>query len=124
MSTPWRAAAWMMVSPANAEIVSPFSLNSIVSAPTGSFIFISNLVREMLHDAADRIGCGLTQAADGRVGHRDRQLLEQRLVPFLGFHQVRRLRRAHAARRALAAGLVLEEAHQVQRRVARLVVLG
>src|SRR5258706_10918317 len=30
----------MMVSPAKAEIVSPFSLNSMVSAPTGSFIFI------------------------------------------------------------------------------------
>src|SRR6185295_16648087 len=102
----------MMVSPANAEMVSPFSLNSIVSAPTGSFIFISDLVREMLRDAANRIGRRLAEAADRGVGHRDRQLFQQSRVPPGRFHQVRGLGGADAAGRALAAGLVLEEAHE------------
>src|SRR5260221_11146223 len=124
MSTPCRLAAWMMVSPACAEMVSPFSLNSMTSAlPTGSFIFMSDLAREMLGDAADRVRCRLAEAADGGVGHRDRQLFEQILVPLLRFHQLRGLRGADAAGRALAARLVLEEAHQGQRGVARLVVL-
>src|SRR5262252_1179733 len=122
MSVPWRLAAWMIVSPAKAEMVSPFSLNSMVSAATGSFIFMSDLVREVLRDAADGIRGGLAQAADRRVGHRDRQFLQQRRVPLLRFHEVRGLRGANAAWRALAARLVLEEAHEVQRRVARLVV--
>src|SRR5688572_20685269 len=113
MSTPWRFAAWMIVSPAYAETVSPFSLNSIVSAPTGgSFIFMSDLVREMLRDATNGIGRGLPQAADRGIGHRDRELLEELVVPLLRLHQRRGLRGAHAARRALAARLVLEEAHQ------------
>src|SRR5689334_2986683 len=117
MSTPWRAAAWMMVSPAKAEIVSPFSLKSIVSALAArSFSFISDLVRKMLGDAADRIGRRLPQAADRRVGHGDRELLQERLVPLPRLHQARRLRGADAARRALAARLVLEEAHEVERR--------
>src|SRR5689334_1673765 len=124
MSTPWRLAAWMMVSPASALTVSPFSLKSMVSVfPTGSFIFMSDLVREVLHDAADGIGRRLAQAADGCIGHGDVQVLQQRLVPLRRFHEMRGLRGADAARRALPARLVLEEPHQVQRRVARLVVL-
>src|SRR5688572_28288440 len=112
----------MMVSPAKAEMVSPFSLNSIVSAfPTGSFIFMSYLVREMLRDAADRIRRRLSESADRGVGHRHRELFQQRVVPFGRFHQVRRFRGADAAGRALAAGFMLEELHQVQGRVARLV---
>src|ERR1700682_5977301 len=106
----------MMVSPANAEMVSPFSLNSMVSAfPMGSFIFMSHLVREMFGDAADRIGRGLAEAADRSVGHRDGKLLEKRGVPLRRLHELCRLRGTHAARRALAARLVLEELHQVQR---------
>src|SRR5262245_51016800 len=126
MSTSWRFAAWMIVSPANAEIVSPFSLKSMVSAAAvaRSFSFIrSDLVREVLRDAANRIRGSLAQAADRRVGHRDRELLEELLVPFLRLHQLGRLRGADPARRALPARLVLEEAHQVHRRVARAVVL-
>src|SRR5687767_2857972 len=111
-----------MVSPAYAETVSPLSLNSMVSAPTGgSFIFMSYLVREMLRDTANRIRRRLPQAADRGVGHRDRKLLQELVVPLLRFHQVRGLGGAHAAGSALAARLVLEEAHQVQRRVARAV---
>src|SRR5437588_554771 len=80
MSTPWRFAAWMIVSPAKALTVSPFSLKSMVCVfPTGSFIFISDLVREVLDHAADGIRRGLPQPADRRVGHGDVQLLEQRL---------------------------------------------
>src|SRR5579862_1166805 len=125
MSTPCRLAAWMMVSPAKAETVSPFSLNSMTSVPTGgSFIFIvSNLVRKMLRDASNRVRRRLSQAADGCVRHRHRKFLEKFLVPLGGLHQARGLRRADAARRALAAGLVLEETHEVLRGVPRLVVL-
>src|SRR5690242_4617999 len=101
----------MIVSPAKAEMVSPFSLNSMVSAfaATRSLSFISNLVGEVLRDATDRVGCRLPEAADGRIGHRDRKLLQQCLVPPGLRHQVRGLAGAHAARRALAARLVLEE---------------
>src|SRR5512142_2284515 len=127
MSVPWRFAASMIVSPAKAEIVSPFSLNSMVSAlSTGSFIFIgspSDLVREVLGHAADRVRRRLAEAADGSVRHRDRELLQELLVPFLRFHELRGLRGAHAARRALAAGFVLEEPHEVQCRVARAVLV-
>src|SRR3954471_15693492 len=112
----------MMVSPAKAEIVSPFSLNSIVSAlAASSFIFISDLVPEVLDHAPDGIGGRLPEPADGGIGHGDGKLLEQLAVPPRRFHQLRGLDRAGAARRALAAGLVREELHHVGRRVARLV---
>src|SRR5687768_14189319 len=124
MSTPWRAAAWMIVSPAKAEMVSPFSLKSMVSAvAASSFIFISDLVRKVLRDAANGIGGGLPEAADGGIGHRDRQLFQQLAVPPGLLHQVRGLHGADAAGRALAAGLVGEELHHVRRGVARLVGL-
>src|SRR5689334_21324343 len=108
MSVPWRLAAWMIVSPAKALIVSPFSLNSMVSAlAASSFIFMpSNLVRKVLDHAADGIRRRLAQAADRRVRHRDGELFQQLAIPFRPLHQHRGLLRARAARRALAAGLV------------------
>src|SRR3954463_1441917 len=105
MSTPWRSAAWMMVSPSKAEIVSPFSLKSMVWAfAARSFIFMClNLVPEVLHDGADRVGSSLAEAADRRVGHRDRKLLEQLAIPLRLLHELHRLGGADAAGRALAA---------------------
>src|SRR5690349_3630266 len=125
MSTPWRSAACRIVSPAKAEIVSPFSLNSMVSAfEARSFIFMrSYLVPEMLRHAADRIRRRLPEAADRGVGHRDRQVLEELAIPLRRLHQVGGLHGAGAARRALAARLVGEELHHVERGIARAVVL-
>src|SRR5258708_39711695 len=113
MSRPWRFAAWMMVSPACAEMVSPFSLNSMPSAlPTGSFIFMSDLAGEMLRDAADRVRRRLAEAADGGIRHRGRQLPPQTLGPLLRFHPVRGFRRADTARRAEPAPPLRDEAHE------------
>src|SRR5688572_27920474 len=101
MSTPCRFTARMMVTTAYAQTVSPLSLNSIVSAPTGgSFIFMSYLVREMLRDTADGIWRGLAEAADRGIGHRHRELFQQLGVPHLRFHELGRLGSAHAARSA------------------------
>src|SRR5258707_14523150 len=90
MSTPWRFAAWMMVSPACAEMVSPFSLNSMTSAlPTGSFIFMSDLAREKCRDALGRVWPRRAVAPDGGVRHHARQLLQQNLGPLLRLHPLR-----------------------------------
>src|SRR5262245_13896165 len=104
MSTPWRFAAWMIVSPANAEVVSPISLKSMVSsaAAARSLSFMrSHFVRKVLRDAANGIRSGLPEPADRCIGHRDRELLQELLVPLRRLHQLRGLRRADAARRAL-----------------------
>src|SRR3954464_3135476 len=82
----------------------------------------SDFMGEVLLHAADRVGGGLAEAADGRVAHDLGQVLERRGVPARRFHQRHRLGGAHAARRALAAAFVGEEAHDVERGVAGLVV--
>ncbi len=181
MSTPWRAAAWMIVSPANAAMVSPFSLNSIVSAlrPGRSSSFANPLcyrrkktrtrrnaesTERTLDDATPSNGIanihawlfsasscpsvlsalhGFNQISSGkclatqRIGLGaawPRPQIEASAITtesssssawshFFASMRCAALRGADAARRALAARLVLEEAHQVQRRVARLVVL-
>src|SRR3954470_13119201 len=123
MSTPWRPAAWMMVSPSKAEMVSPFSLKSMVWALAArSFIFMClNLVPEVLHDGADRVGRGLSEPADRCVGHGDRELLQQLPIPLRLLHELHRLGGPDAAWRALPARLVLEELHEVHRGIARAV---
>ncbi len=70
-----------------------------------------------------RIGRRLAQAADRRVHHRLRQLLQERGVPPLRLHQLERLDGADPARRALAARLFGEELHHVARRAGRGVVV-
>ena len=70
-----------------------------------------------------RIRGRLAEAADRGIAHRLAQLVEQFPVPHRPLHQHRRLLGADAARRALAAALVLEEAHQVQRRALHAVLL-
>src|SRR5581483_3644871 len=123
MSTPWRFAAWMIVSPGIAETCSPFKVNGIAlcSSSAMSFMVVSSrdLVREILDHALDRIRRRLVEAADGSIGHRLRQLVQERLIPFRRLQQLNGLRRADAARRALAARLFGEEFHHVERGVAR-----
>ena len=70
---------------------------------------------KVFQDGERRIRRGLAQTADRRVHHRLRQLLQQRGVPPLLLHQLEGLDRADAAWRALAAGFVGEELHQVAR---------
>ena len=82
------------------------------------------LVGEVLHDAAHGVRRRLAEPADRRVGHGRPSSSSSVGVPALGRHQLDRLRRADAARRALAARLVREEAHEVERRIARAVLVG
>src|SRR5580765_6889068 len=66
------------------------------------------LVREILHHAGDRIGRRLAQAADRGIGHRLRELVQERSVPARAREQTHRLLGANPARRALSAGFVGE----------------
>src|SRR5690348_17023748 len=130
MSMPWFFAVVWIGSSGRPTTVWPFSLNSIgiiascwgltrsmAVAPFSS----THFVREIPHHAQRRVRRRLAQPADRRVHHRLRQLLQERLVPLLPVHHLQRLHRADPARRALAAGLVLEERHQVLRRIGGLV---
>src|SRR5208282_556243 len=58
------------------------------------------------------------------IAHRGRKLLEQLLVPPRALHQLDRLLGADPAGRALAAALVLEEAHEVQSHALHVVFVG
>src|SRR5258707_11922538 len=78
----------------------------------------------MLEHAEHRVGGGLAQAADRRIAHHGGELLEQRLVPARPLHQLDGLLGAGAARRALAAALVLEEPHQVEGHRLHVVLVG
>src|SRR3546814_20877299 len=82
------------------------------------------LLREVLEDRHQGIGRRLAEAADRGVAHDLRQLLEQRRVPGLLAHQLHRLLGAVAAGRALAAGLVLAEAHEVEGRGRQVILVG
>ena len=72
----------------------------------------------------DRVHRRLAQAADRGVAHDPRQFLQQRLVPVRRGHQLHRLFGADAARRALAAALILEKAQQVERHRLHVVLVG
>src|SRR5688500_3933800 len=71
-------------------------------------------MREELLYAPHWIRSGLTETADGSVGHRSRQVREQRKIPFAVLHDMHGLCRACAARRALPARLVSEELHEIE----------
>ena len=86
-------------------------------------VHYSTSLRKVFQNGEHRIRRGLAQTADRRVHHRLRQLLQQRGVPPLLLHQLERLDRADAAGRALAAGFVGEELHQVARGAGRGVVI-
>jgi hypothetical protein len=81
-------------------------------------------LRKVLEHGQHRIGRGLAEAADGGVCHHLGQVGEQVGVPVAGAHELHGLLRAVAAGRALAAALVLEEAHQVQRHGLHVVLVG
>src|SRR5262249_29537045 len=129
----------MIVSSGRPMTVLPLSLNSmgiiascwvvtrsIVRGPLYPFIasLPFYLVREIPHHRQRGIRRRLPQATYGSVHHGLRKFLEQRLVPFALFHQRQRLGGAHPAGRALAARLVVEELHEVDRRLRRLVPVG
>src|SRR5947209_15958709 len=100
--------------------VLPFSLNStgIVAAcavlrrSIGHLSPSRDLLRKVFHHRKHRVGGGLPQPAYGCVHHRLGKLLQQRLVPFLFFHELERLCRADPAGRALPARLLGEELHE------------
>ena len=120
-------ATCQMVSPARASTSRPSSVNVI-----GFIVVIGShhcpaacqILAEILEHAAQRIGRRLAEAADRGVAHRGGQLVQQRLVPRPGCHQLDGLLGADAAGRALAAAFVLEEPHQVERHRLHVVLLG
>src|SRR3954454_22425798 len=103
MSMPWRSAVFSSVSPAYASAARPFSVIGIVSGLRTALMFGgSDLVREVLHDAAHRVRRRLAEAADRGVGHRQRQLFDQALIPLVHPDKPCRLFRADPAWRAFA----------------------
>src|SRR3954452_24702666 len=106
-----------MVSPWMAWTSTPSSLKA-TSGRSGDFM------GKVLLDAANGVGCGLAQAADRRVAHHLRQVGEGGVVPAWRVHQRSGLLGADTAGRALAAALVGEEPHHVQRGVAGAIVLA
>src|SRR6478752_909492 len=107
MATPARSAACRMVSPRKAWTGLPSRTNS-TRGRSGDFIG-----KVLLH-AAYRVRRRLAQAADGSIGHDLVQVIQGGVVPMGRLHQLGRLRRAHAAGRALAAAFGGEEPHGVQ----------
>src|SRR5690606_37394475 len=111
----------MMVSSARPMTVLPLSLNSIGRAATSSLLIavmvspLRQFVREVLHYTHHGVRRRLPQAANGCVHHGRGKFPEQRLIPLLAFHQLRRLGGAYPAGRALAAGFVGEEFHHIAR---------
>src|SRR4029450_4268521 len=122
---PWRLAASIRLSSDHPATLLPLSVNDTgfdagrgarlhaVRASTATAGPSRDLLREVLDDRQRRVRRRLAEAADRRVDHRLRQLLQERLIPSALLHQLERLDRADAARRALAARLLREELHQV-----------
>src|SRR5918992_1247339 len=78
----------------------------------------------MLEDALDRVHGRLAETADRRVAHDLGEIAEERLVPSAVRHDLNRLLRADAARRALAAALVLEELEEIEGDAPHVVLVG
>ncbi len=130
MSTPLRSATSMIVSPAAAassDAVQPegdrLLRYRVRAARSSSLTFAARAGSSLITTHAIGFGAACpSPQIDASIIACDK-LVEQRRVPLRARHQRDRLFGAHAARRALAAGLVGEELHQVERRVARAVVL-
>src|SRR5579885_165725 len=121
MYTPARSAAWRMVSPGRASMFLPSSVKGTVRGLPRYCGFAAMLLsasleflRKIFYRTSQGVGRRLAQTADGGVDYHLRELLQQIEVPVLPLHQFHRLGGAHPAGRALATGLVLEEAHGVQ----------
>src|SRR6185312_3253727 len=118
ISVPSRLATSQIVSPSAATTGLPSRVNSTVPA-------ISELLTEVRQQMVDRVWRGLAEAADGRIAHHGFEVAQRGLVERAVLLQQRHhLAGALAARRALAATLMLEEFQQVQRRRLGAVVIG
>src|SRR6185436_16161841 len=126
--TPCFLAVSMIFSSGRPITVCPLSLNSmgIIAScwVVTRSIWLLHLLREIPHHRQRGIGRRLPKAANRGIHHRLRQLFQQRLVPLALLHEDHRLGGADAARHALAAGLVVEELHQVDRRLRGLVLVA
>src|SRR6516225_8288927 len=113
-----------MVSPAGASTSRPSRVNlmgRLVSLMASPAVFLPasegrlELLGKVFEHAQQRIWSRLAEAANRGVAHRRGKLSEERLVPRPRRHQHRSLLGADPAWRALAAALVLEELHQIER---------
>src|SRR5258708_40024334 len=73
MRVPSRLATSQIVSPLSATTALPSRVNSILSV-------ISDVLAEMHQQVIDRIGRGLTEAANRRIAHDCLQIAQRRLV--------------------------------------------
>src|SRR5215470_9473718 len=125
-----RRAARKIVSPGRMSTSRPSMLKVLGLSPALVLIFVAQyvaalssptperllkLLGKILEHAQQRVGGRLAEAADRGVAHGVRQFRQQRLIPWTACHQLDRLLGSGAARRALSAAFVLEEAHQVER---------
>src|SRR5262249_17507961 len=124
-----RRAARKIVSPGRMSTSRPSMLKVLGLSPALVVIFVAQYVAalssptperllklfgKILEHAQQRIGRRLAKPADRGIAHRVREFRQQRLIPRAGCHQLDRLLGSGAARRALPAAFVLEEAHQVE----------
>src|SRR6516164_5768005 len=72
-------------------------------------------IGKILYHAQQRVRRRLAQSAYRRIAHQHRQFVEERRIPRTFGHKLGRLFGADPARRTLAAALVFEEFHQIER---------
>src|SRR5258707_6318367 len=109
MRVPSRLATSQIVSPLSATTALPSRVNSILSV-------ISDVLAEMHQQVIDRIGRGLTEAANRRIAHDRLQVAQRRLVQnTFRLQQRHHLAPSLAAPRAPAPAFPAEELQQVER---------
>src|SRR5262245_47510617 len=105
-------------------LIGPSKLGYLASLSSPAPERLAQLLGKILQHAQQWVGRRLAEAADRGVAHSVRELGQQRLIPGAGCHQLGGLLGSRPAGRALAAALVLEEAHQVERHRFHIVLVG
>src|SRR5579863_3669494 len=124
---PWRVAASIRLSSARPVTAVPFNVkwtgfgagfdstarSMTVSTATRSPSF--DFLWKVLHHGQRRVRRRLSEAANRCVNHRLRELRQERLIPAAPLHQREGLGCADATGRALPAGFLRKELHEVAR---------
>src|ERR1700677_1491030 len=119
---PSRSAISISVSLAGAVSSRPSMVKVTMGTSTGSrwgrgmafmAVLSSHFVRKEFDHTVDRVWRRLPQSANRGIAHHLGEIRERLTIPLVALDQHIGLGRAHTAGRALAAGLMLEEAHHV-----------
>src|SRR5215475_7762014 len=136
MSMPWRLATCQMVSPSSASTSLPSRMNftnldlplpAVIAfrlSPSPAPQWSRQFIRKIFQNTQQRIWGRLAKPTNRRIAHRRRQLFQELYVPGTLGHQLGRFLGPDAAGRALAAALVLEKLHQIQRHSLDVVLVG